>query len=236
MPLRVVIVDDEKHAVQELKYLIQQYSDFEICGVAYNAEDCLNVIASERPDVAFLDIHLGSKNGIDLANEIKKIYKDIHIVFATAYDNYAVNAFDLNAVDYILKPFDDYRILQTIERLKSMIKPRPRANVISVWDKDRMHLLTPDQIVYCSTGTNKVIVKSLKGEFTTSLTLANLENKLDSNTFIRTHKSYIVNINHIKQIVPWFNYTYLLVMEKYEKDEVPVSRSYMKKFKEMLGI
>lgn len=236
MSLRVVIVDDEKYALQELKYLLNQYSDFEICGEADSGEECIKLVDEQMPDVVFLDIHLNDKNGVDVAREITKKHRNIHIVFATAYDNYAVNAFNLDAVDYILKPFEDERIAETIKRLKSRVKPRVLPDVLTVWKNDRMVVLDHTDIVYCCTVDNKTIVKSFKGEFISNLTLASLEQKLEKHSFLRTHKSYLVNLEHIKEIVPWFNYTYMLVMEGYEKDEVPVSRTYMKKFKNTLGI
>ncbi|MCM8900664.1 LytTR family DNA-binding domain-containing protein [Caldicoprobacter algeriensis] len=236
MSLRVVIVDDEKYALQELKYLLNQYSDFEICGEADSGEECIKLVDEQVPDVVFLDIHLNDKNGVDIAHEIRKKHRDIHIVFATAYDNYAVNAFNLDAVDYILKPFEDERIAETVKRLKSRVKPHLLPGVITVWKNDRMVVLDHKDIVYCCTSGNKTEVKSFKGEFTSNLTLATLEQKLQQYSFLRTHKSYLVNLEHIKEIVPWFNYTYMLVMKGYEKDEVPVSRSYMKKFKNVMGI
>jgi two-component system LytT family response regulator/two-component system response regulator LytT len=236
MRLRVVIVDDEKYALQELRYLLSQYSDFEICGEADSAEECIKLVDELIPDVVFLDIHLNDKNGVDIAREIRKRHKDIHIVFATAYDNYAVNAFNLDAVDYILKPFEDERIAETVERLKNRVKPRHLSGVITVWKNDRMIVLSHEDVVYCYTLENKTVIKSFKGEFVSNLTLAGLEQKLKGYSFFRTHKSYLVNLEHIKEIVPWFNYTYILVMKGYEKDQVPVSRTYMKKFKNALNI
>ena len=236
MPLRAIIVDDEKYAVSELKYLLNEYSDFEICGEAGTAEECLALVAQYKPDVVFLDIELHGKNGLEVAREIKKIYSDIYIVFATAYSSYAVDAFKVEAFDYILKPFEDKRIIETIERINKNIKPKNVPDVITVWKNDRMSVLSPNDIIYCCIANEKTTIKSIQGEFITSLTLSSLENKLDNHMFMRTHKSFLVNLNHIKEIVPWFNHTYILVMEKYEKDEVPVSRTYIKRFKSLMNI
>ncbi|WP_129724150.1 LytR/AlgR family response regulator transcription factor [Xylanivirga thermophila] len=236
MPLKVIIVDDEKYAISELKYLLTRYSDFKICGEATDAGGCLMLVAEYKPDVVFLDIELQDKNGVEVAKSIKKISSDTHIVFATAYSHYAVDAFEVQAFDYILKPFEDQRIIDTINRINNYIKPKGLPEVITVWKNDRMVVLSPKDIVYCSILDEKTVIKSIKGEFTTNLTLSSLENKLQDFMFMRTHKSYLVNLKYIKEIIPWFNHTYLLVMNGYEKDEVPVSRTYIKKFKSIMKI
>lgn len=236
MQLRVIIVDDEPYAIKELRYLLEEYSDFEICGEAQTREECLRLVAREQPDIVFLDIELQGENGIDIAKEINRINSNIYIVFATAYSQYAVDAFTVNAFDYILKPFEDERIIETVEKLRREVKPKRLPGVITAWKDDRMVVLPPDEIVYFCISDEKTVIKSLRGEYTVPLTLSSLENKLESLGFMRTHKSFVVNLKYIKEIIPWFNHTYVLVMDQYEKDEVPVSRTYMKKFKEAMQI
>lgn len=237
MSLRVIIVDDEPYAIRELRYLLEEYSDFEICGEGSTREECLALVAKEQPDVVFLDIELQGENGIDIAKEINRINGDIYIVFATAYSRYAVEAFSVEAFDYILKPFEDERIIEVVERIRREVKPKKSTpEVITAWKGDRMVVLPPSTIVYCCIEDEKTVIKSLKGEYTIPLTLSNLEEKLGPFGFMRTHKSFIVNLKHVKEIVPWFNHTYVLVMEQYEDDEVPVSRTYMKEFRESMQI
>lgn len=236
MGLRVIIVDDEPYAIRELRYLLEEYSDFEICGEGRTREECLKLVAKVQPDVVFLDIELQGENGIDIAKEINRINEDIYIVFATAYSQYAVDAFSVEAFDYILKPFEDERIIEVVERIRRTIEPKSLPGFITAWKEDRMVVLSPSEIVYCCIEDEKTVIKSLKGEYTVPLTLSSLEKKLSPLGFMRTHKSFIVNLGHIDEIVPWFNHTYVLVMKGYEEDEVPVSRTYMKKFREAMQI
>lgn len=236
MGLRVIIVDDEPYAIKELRFLLEEYSDFKICGEGRTRAECLKLVAKFQPDVVFLDIELQGENGIDIAKEIKSINEKIYIVFATAYSQYAVDAFSVEAFDYILKPFEDERIIEVVERIRRVIKPKPGPGFITAWKEDRMVVLSPSEIVYCSIEDEKTIVKSLKGEYTVPQTLANLEKSLSPLGFMRTHKSYIVNLKYIDEIVPWFNHTYILVLRGYREDEVPVSRTYMKKFREIMQI
>lgn len=236
MQLKVIIVDDEPYAIKELRYLLEEYSDFEICGEARTREECLRLVAREQPDVAFLDIELQGENGINIAKEINKINSDIYIVFATAYSQYAVDAFTVDAFDYILKPFEDERIIEVVEKIRQRVLPKRLPDLITAWKDDRMVVLSPDEIVYCGIDDGKTVLKTLKGEYTVPNTLSNLEGKLKSFDFMRTHKSFVVNLKYIKEIIPWFNHTYLLVMKGYEEDEVPVSRTYMKRFKDAVQI
>lgn len=236
MGLRVIIVDDEPYAIRELRYLLEEYSDFDICGEGRTREECLKLVGKVQPDIVFLDIELQGENGIDIAKEIRRINEDIYIVFATAYSQYAVDAFSVEAFDYILKPFEDERIIEVVERIRREVKPESPPGFITAWKGDRMVVLPPDKIVYCCIEDEKTVIKSLKGEYTIPLTLSSLERKLEPLGFMRTHKSFIVNLKQIKEIVPWFNHTYVLVMEKYEGDEVPVSRTYMKAFREAMQI
>ncbi|HHW71127.1 MAG TPA: response regulator transcription factor [Clostridiales bacterium] len=236
MQLKVIIVDDEPYAIKELKYLLEEYSDFEICGEAQTREECLRLVAREQPDVVFLDIELQGENGINIAKEINKINSDIYIVFATAYSQYAVDAFTVDAFDYILKPFEDERIIEVVEKIRQRVLPKRMPDFITAWKDDRMVVLSPDEIVYFCIDDGKTVLKSLKGEYIVPTTLSNLEEKLKSFDFMRTHKSFVVNLKYIKEIVPWFNHTYVLVMKGYEDDEVPVSRTYMKKFKDAMQI
>ena len=111
-----------------------------------------------------------------------------------------------------------------------------RPNLVIVWKEDRMVVLEPGEIVYCYTSSEKTVIKTVNEEFVAAMTLAALEEKLSEYYFFRTHKSYLVNLYQIREILPWFNHTYLLVMRHYEKDEVPVSRTYIKRFKEVMGI
>lgn len=244
---RVLVVDDETPARKELIYLISSVmSDIEIFE-ARDGEEALNIINKSNIDAAFLDINMPDIDGISLASEIYEVNCNIKIIFATAYDYYAIKAFDLDAVDYILKPFEEHRVKTAIEKLikavedeygidtiKNFIKESEwKINKISVWKSDRVVLIDVNDIVYIMADGRNTLIKTINGEFPSNQNLCDFEKKLCNNKFLRIHRSYIINLEQVKEILPWFNNTYAIKMNKYEKDEIPISRKQIKTIREI---
>ncbi|MBU8879649.1 LytTR family DNA-binding domain-containing protein [Bacillus sp. FJAT-29790] len=242
--LRAYIVDDEPLARDELKYLLIRSKRVKILGESDCLEDAVADISELRPDLVFLDIELGEDNGLSLAKQLEALDQTLAIVFATAYDEYALQAFELNAVDYILKPYDENRIQKTLEKIKKMQKignqnvpthsplKNDRNGKIAVIVDERIILLTYADIIYLESSEGKCTIKTIEQEYKISEALVALEKKLNKDQFLRVHRSFIVNVDHIDEIEPWFNSTYNLIMK--DSSKVPVSRTYVKELKQLL--
>ena len=250
-----VIVEDEIPAAEELKYMISQNENFSVEEMAFNGETGFEIIKKTRPEVVFLDINMPLQNGIELAKKISEFDASINIVFVTAYDEHAVQAFELNALDYMLKPIEDKRLQKTLERIMSRrnIKnkqedelPKMISEIISKLDKKervckkipcelngKILLIDIDDVHFCYIEGEKTYLKTKKECFLTGYTLNQIEKKTN---FFRAHRSYIVNLDNTKELFSWFNGTYKLVMNDLENSEVPISRNNVKKLKELLGI
>ncbi|MCI1946044.1 LytR/AlgR family response regulator transcription factor [Clostridium luticellarii] len=252
--LRCVIVEDEIPAAEELSYIISQYEDISVEGIAYDGKSGMEIIKTKKPDAVFLDINMPVENGIEVAKNIKEFYDDIDIIFVTAYEEHAVKAFELNALDYVLKPFDENRIAITIDRLiqRKHIKdaedekiPNDILNeLIDKMDKEKnlvkripcerqgkIILVSVDDIYYCYIKDEKTYVKVKDDSYLVGYTLGQIEKRTN---FFRSHRSFLVNIDNIKELYSWFNGTYKLVMDDKEKSEIPISRNNVKKLKELL--
>ena len=263
MALTTLIVDDEQLARDELAFLLKSLDDVQIVAQGKNGVEAVTLIKEHEPDLVFLDVQMP---GLDGFGVIKKLVAQKvpmpQIVFATAFDQYAVKAFEVNALDYILKPFDKKRIAQTVQkaiknikdqeeeapavdtasRLESVIKlleskqPQPRAKVL-IRSAGRMILVDQRDICYASIedGVITVYTSSVEGE-SNCRTLEELSDSLDTNLFWRAHRSYLVNINRIKEVVPWFKSSYQLRMDDKKQAEVPVSRAQTKRLRELFRL
>ncbi|EEL48270.1 Sensory transduction protein lytT [Bacillus cereus Rock3-44] len=234
-------------ARDELKYLLQRTKEVSVIDEADCVEDALEKLMGNKPDLVFLDIQLSDDSGFEIANILKKMKNPPAIVFATAYDQYALQAFEVDALDYILKPFDEERILQTLKKYKkrqqSETEKKPDMKVSDVTTEmhklalpieESIVLVNIEDIVYVGLVDGRVTVKTIKETYVTHDTLVILEKKLPQMTFMRVHRGFIVNINHISEVQPWFNSTYNLTMK--DNSKVPVSRTYAKELKKLLRI
>ena len=238
--LKVLIVDDEQPAREELKFLLSDNEHVDIVADVDNLEDALHTLADQSVDLIFLDIQINNQNGMTLAERIKG--KEIGVIFATAYDEYAVKAFSLDAIDYLLKPFSKERVDRSVEKAyKQKLAPKVEKKQIgfrklTFWHEEKMVVVAPEEILYLTVDDRKVIVETTKGKLTDAGPLQSTLEKLDPNVFIRTHRSFVVNIEKIEEIVPWFNNTYILRIIGLKNVEIPVSRSYLQEFKKQIGI
>ncbi|MBV6684482.1 LytTR family transcriptional regulator DNA-binding domain-containing protein [Rossellomorea sp. RS05] len=244
MKLNAFIVDDEPLARDELAYLLKRTHEVEVIGQAGDVEDALEQIRSHRPDILFLDIELSEESGLMLATEINKMDQPPFIIFATAYDEFALEAFELNAVDYLLKPFGEGRVRQTIAKVRSMMqrsipveekKSRPNLDTgkFAIATDERIFLIDKDAIVYIGTSEGRTELKTVDSVYQIPEPLSVVEKRLDSPAFLRVHRSYIIQLTCIEEIQPWFNSTYNLIMK--DGSKVPVSRTYVKELKHLIG-
>ena len=246
--LKAFIVDDEPLARDELVYLLKRSKQVEIAGEADSVEAAFEKIANLEIDVIFLDIQLADESGMEIAARINELEYPPLIVFATAFDEYALKAFELNAADYILKPFDEKRVLQTIEKLYRIVgntEPNitlssrkkslshERTEKLAVTVDEKIVLINLNEIHYIGSIEGKTVIAADKQKHIVNDPLVMFERKLHHSSILRVHRAYLVNIDAINEIEPWFNSTFNLIMKDGEK--VPVSRTYTKELKQLLG-
>ena len=246
--IKVVIVDDEEPAILELKFLVEKYDEVEVIACYDKPKKALKEIPLINPDVVFLDIEMPNIDGITLASKLINKCNDLFVVFATAFEDYAIRAFEINAVDYILKPIDEGRLENTIKRIANKIKinevrpdyekvfhkfiEKKEKKKVPVWENDCIVLLDLENIIYCMAEEGKVKIYGINGIYRYEQNLTILETYLKDENFFRCHRSFLINIDRIQKIKPWFNNTYIVNLKGYDGD-VPVSRKHMKELKKI---
>jgi DNA-binding LytR/AlgR family response regulator len=260
MSLSALIVDDEQLARDELAFLLKGVGDVNIVAQGKNGLEAVNLIREHNPDLVFLDVQMPGLDGFGVIKKLldKKVPLP-KIVFATAFDQYAVKAFEVNAVDYLLKPFDKKRVAQSVqkarskmgmesgapaERLETLVRmleaQKPQPAKLLVRAAGRLFLVDQKDVCYASIedGVISVVTSGPSGIEGTSncRTLEELLDSLDQNLFWRAHRSYLVNINRIKEVVPWFKSSYQLRMDDKKQTEIPVSRAQTKRLRELFGL
>jgi len=252
--IRCIIVEDEIPAAEELKYLISQHDDFVVEAIAYNGEEGDKKIKDLNPDVIFLDINMPLMNGVELAKKIQEEDLGTVIVFLTAYSEHAIKAFELNVLDYILKPVDENRLEKTLDRIRTKFSdeketgdiPEVLAKLMEKFEQKnspykklpgeingKIVLIDMKDIFYCYIEGEKTYIKTFNENYLTGDTLNCLEKKTN---FFRAHRSFIVNLDNVKELYAWFNGAYKIVMNDSAMSEIPISRNNVKKLKEILGL
>lgn len=262
--LRAVVVDDEQLARDELGYLLGQMGGVEIIGNAGNGVEALTTIERLQPDVVFLDVQMPGLTGFEVARRMLDGEAASQIIFVTAYDQHAIEAFEVNAVDYLLKPVDQARLEVAVERARRRIQiDRPsgaaastrvshadlekivqlvterqhRRERVAIKVGERFMLVQAEEIIYASLLDEGITVVTNQHSGTSNYrTLDDLQERLDSSIFWRVHRSHLVNINKIKEIVPWFSRNYILRMKDEKSTEIPVSRTQTKRLREYLKL
>lgn len=244
--LKAFVVDDEPLARDELKYILNRTKEVKVLGESDNIEEAFTDIALIQPDIVFLDIQLDEENGLTLAKKLDELQTVPAICFVTAYDEFALQAFDTNAVDYVLKPYDEKRIKKTLDKVNSMRKQGKNEEAVQSNVKaekteklalnidERIVLVNPADIVYLEATEGKIKLKTVNNEYIVTETLSGLAKKLENHPILQVHRSFIVNTELIMEIEPWFNSTYNLLM--IDGSKVPVSRTYAKALKSFIGI
>jgi two-component system response regulator LytT len=247
-------VDDEKPARDELAFLLKSFPDVSVIGQGKNGLEAIALIRDRNPDLVFLDVKMPGLDGFAVIRKLmERKVKLPYIVFATAYDQYAVQAFEVNAVDYILKPFDKQRVSRAIERARKIqsaqASPAERLETLVsqlgsrgsqpikllVKSQGRLFLIDAAEMVCASIedGTITISTRDLEG-ISNYRTIEDLVDSLNSDRFWRPHRSHLVNINHIKEVMPWFKSSYILKMADRRQSEIPVSRAQTKHLRELL--
>jgi two-component system, LytTR family, response regulator LytT len=269
MSLSALIIDDEQLAREELKYLLDQAGGVDVLAQGANGIEAVNLIEEHHPDLVFLDVQMPGLDGFAVIQRLldKHQGRDAdplpQFVFATAYDQYAVRAFDVNAVDYLLKPFDGTRVQQALDRVRGRLsgnnsgsvagsqidrllqlldRPQngarsPQPTKVIVQAQSRLLLVDQAEICYAAIdeGVIRVVTQNIEGQ-SKCRTLEELLELLDPTMFWRAHRGYVVNINHIREVVPWFKSTYQLRMNDKKQTEIPVSRAQTRRLRELFKL
>ncbi|MDA8193627.1 MAG: LytTR family DNA-binding domain-containing protein [Thermaerobacter sp.] len=240
--LKALIVEDESPARMELRYLLEPYKEeLEVIGEAQSAREALALIQAIDYDVVFLDVEMPGVNGLELARRIRTQRSQTRIVFVSAYENYAIDAFAIDVVDYLLKPVSPERIAETMRRLTASLTAGERKDDHSglQWVPCELNGHTVPipvhDIVFIVAERETIYVSTAQDRFPTKFTLQELQERLPD-PFLRTHRSFIANMHQVKEIMPYFNGTYLLKMKDKPQSEVVVSRSNVRRVKEIFHI
>jgi two-component system LytT family response regulator/two-component system response regulator LytT len=251
--LSTVIVDDEQLACDELSFLLKSFEDIEVAGTANNGLEAVELIEEIEPDLVFLDVQMPGLDGLGVIRALRERKSLLpHFILATAYEHYAVEAFRWEAMDYLLKPIDKERLEITIERARRAIQeraakaetqtagvPAPGARPAGQRTKllvragNRNFIIDANDMVYATIddGLITVVATNVEGQ-SNYRTIEELQSNLDPDTFWRVHRSYLVNINRIKELIPWFKSSYQLKMDDKKQSEVPVSRVQTKRLRQ----
>jgi len=283
MPISALIIDDEQLARDELRYLLESVGGVDVVAQGTNGIEAVDLIEEHRPDLVFLDVQMPGLDGFAVIQRLMERNRQRaaageeaeplpQIVFATAYDQYAVRAFDVNAVDYLLKPFDSARVQQAVERVRgrmavgiangsggatqsdspiesqldALLRLLNRPQGVSraaqpakliVQAQSRLLLIDQGEICYAAIdeGVIRVVTQSFEGQ-SKCRTLEELLELLDPAVFWRAHRGFVVNINHIREVVPWFKSSYQLRMTDKRQTEIPVSRAQTKRLRELFNL
>ncbi len=292
-PLTALVIDDEPLARQELQYLLDAAGDVVVLAHGSNGIEAVDLIRSHRPDVIFLDVRMPGLDGFAVLKKVLALDRRAklpQIVFATAFDQYAVKAFEVNAVDYLLKPFDTKRVVKTLEKVRAHVSSAgeaaaetqgsgaenllagrvagaeakldallrmveehaaqiaapsasaapgglPRPGKVVVRAQSRLLLVDQREVCFATIerGRISVVTKTVEGD-SNCRTLEELMEQLDPEQFWRAHRSFLVNIQHIREVVPWFKSSYQLRMDDRKHTEVPVSRSQTRRLRELFKL
>ncbi len=236
--MNIAVIDDEHPARRELCHQIRSVDPSAVIDEADSGAAALELVCKKAFDLVFLDINLGDVNGTSIAAAIQKINKDAQIIFATAYPEYAVKAFELGVADYILKPFDPARVQEILIRCRSSAPTRSQAQAadrLAVSHNDRMVIVNTAQIVYIEAAARGVIIHTTSGDYTDRKTLGECELRLPQGKFFRIYKSYIVNLDYVVEILPWYNKTLAVKMQGFDNCLLPVGRDKKKVLYQMFN-
>ncbi len=250
MKLKTLIVDDESPARLELRYLLDKIPNVQVIGEAANATEALELIKALNYDLIFMDIQMPGLSGLDVVAALKEMPRMPAVVFVTAYSEHAVKAFELDAVDYLVKPIDEDRLSHTVTKVEKLLTSQPAASKpepavqkslididrIPVESRGKTLLLTIKDIVYISSRNDIVFVHTSDNTYITRFTLKTLEERLQRKSFLRVHRGYIVNLRHVIEIVPMYGRSYILKVRCNQNNEIPVSRRRGQRLKAMLGM
>jgi two-component system LytT family response regulator/two-component system response regulator LytT len=251
--ITALIVDDEQLACEELAYQLKDFPDLEVLGAARNGLQAVQLIEDLQPDVVFLDVQMPGLDGLGVIRKLQERNVPLpYFIMATAYEQYAVEAFRLEALDYLLKPAEKERLSLTIERARRSLEaqakaapaetpalPRTAAHraKLLLRCQNRNLVVDASDVVYATIdeGLITLVTTTLEGQ-SNYRTIEELQAGLDPEVFWRVHRSFLVNINRIKEVIPWFKSSYLLRMDDKKQTEIPVSRVQTKRLRTLLKL
>ena len=265
MAINTIIVDDERPARDELAFLLKSFPEVSLVAQGRNGLEAVALVKEHDPDLLFLDVQMPGLDGFGVIKKLaERKLRMPQIIFATAYDHYAVHAFEVSAVDYVLKPFDKARIAKAIQRARKHIEandpadgrleslasqlanvspnPAPKSSTaqpvkLLVKSQSRLLLIDAEDLIFATIddGSITITARDVEGH-SNYRTIDELAAALDPAAYWRPHRSYLVNINHIQEVVPWFKSSYVLKMNDKRSTEVPVSRAQTKRLRELLKL
>jgi two-component system, LytTR family, response regulator LytT len=249
--ITTVVIDDEKLALEELLYLLKDHPDIEVVGAADNGLEGVELIERLDPDLVFLDVQMPGLDGMGVIRRLRENSEELpQFVLVTAYDTYAIEAFRMEALDYLLKPVEKSRLEQTIQRAQRVFgehrvgeaisvsaRSKEQRTKILVKNAGRSFIVDAQDIVYATIdeGVITIVTSALEGE-SNYKTIEELQSNLDPDTFWRVHRSYLVNINRIREVIPWFKSSYQIRMDDKKQTEIPVSRVQTKRLRTLLKL
>lgn len=252
--IRVLVVDDEVPAREMIEQLLEKKKNFEVIAAASHGEEALKIIESTHVDVAFLDVQMPVLNGLEVASRLARLEKAPHVVFVTSHDEYAVKAFEANAIDYIIKPIDPARFEKTLAKVeklvaqnqsmvpqlinleKDLLKTGKLKRIIGFRRNDKTRcVIDPQDIVYFEYKYDGVVAILSDQELEIRSTLKDLLEELDSSKFVQTHKAFIVNLDKIDRIEPMFNGNFEIFFKGNSKSKAPLSKKYSQELKGFFG-
>lgn len=238
MDIKVLLIEDEEGFRTLIKKIIEKNSGFKVVGECDNTKDAIKLFEKLRPEVVFLDIQINGGSGLECAKLISDIAPKTKIVFATAYSEYMPQAFEVYAFDYLVKPFKVDRVAHTLERIKDIENPSHKEGLdkiiryekgldkLVVKGKESISFVDTKEIILVQREDSTTVIYTKEDSFTTSASLAEVEGKLDKEQFMRSHKSYIINISHVSKIFPYGRWTYIVKFKDIEKDALITQEKY----------
>lgn len=248
--ISAIVIDDEQLAREELLYLLREFPEIEVIATGANGPEGLRLVEEVEPDLLFLDVQMPGLNGLGVIEKLREKGADLpHVIFTTAYDQYAVEAFRLHAMDYLLKPVEKERLALAVDRARKAVLDRqeppipvsakaahPRTKLL-VRSGGRNFIVDSQDVIYATIdeGLITVVAGTIEGE-SNYRTIEELQSNLDPETFWRVHRSFLVNIHKIKEVIPWFKSSFQLRMDDKKHTEIPVSRVQTKRLRALLKL
>ncbi len=244
--ISALIVDDEQLAREELSYLLTDIPDIEVLQTASNGMEAVKLIEQLEPDVVFLDVQMPGLDGLGVIAQVReKTGPQPHFILTTAFDQYAVEAFRLHALDYLLKPVEKERLAESVARARHTLeekeqeeeKTAPQRTKLLVRANNRNLIIDAQDLIYATIddGTITMVTAQFEGQ-SNYRTIEELQSNLDPNLFWRVHRSFLVNINKIREVIPWFKSSFQLKMDDKKQTEIPVSRIQTRRLRTLLKI
>ncbi|MFJ7859043.1 LytR/AlgR family response regulator transcription factor [Peribacillus sp. NPDC097206] len=239
--IRTLVIDDERYSREELIHLLKQHPSIDIIGEGESGEQAIVLAMQLQPDVIFLDVEMPLMNGMEAAKALQELKNVPRIVFATAYPQFGVEAFRVDAVDYLLKPYDEEQLAETVSRLEKLFlkkeenRPVKSAGRLAVEVEGEILYVHPHDILYISREEKVSKIVTVDHEYEVKTTMKELEERLHEFPFFRIHKSYLVHLNYVLRLTPWFNGAYQLEL-KGRDEMLSVSRTYAKAFRAALEL